>query len=64
VRPWLVTNLEPGADYTRIIGTNWREEVFAGDAATLPSPPTLLRFPMEQPAQAPEPVEHAEQRDG
>jgi hypothetical protein len=64
VRPWLVTNLEPGADYTRIIGTNWREEVFAGDAATLPSPPTLLRFPMEQPAEPAEPAEQAEQRDG
>jgi hypothetical protein len=58
VRPWLVTNLEPGADYTRIIGTNWREEVFAGDAAVLPSPPALLTFPREQPAG------QAEQPDG
>lgn len=39
IRPWLVTNLEPGKDYTKLLGVNWRDEVFAGDAATLPSPP-------------------------
>lgn len=57
VRPWLVTNLEPGADYTRVIGMNWREEVFAGDAAVLPSPPALLTFPVEPLAEQAEPLE-------
>lgn len=41
IRPWLVTNLEPQKDYTRLLGVNWREDVFAGDAAALPAPPSF-----------------------
>lgn len=41
IRPWLVTNLEPGPDYTSVAAVNWRTEVFAGDAGTLPPVPTF-----------------------
>jgi hypothetical protein len=44
IRPWLVMNIEPQKDYTRITGANWRTEVFAGDTATLPAPPVREVF--------------------
>jgi hypothetical protein len=39
VRPWLVTMLEQDAPYMKVTGANWRNEVFAGDTATLPPAP-------------------------
>jgi hypothetical protein len=42
IRPWLVVGIEPQASYTRIIGANWRTEVFAGDTGTVPAPPILV----------------------
>jgi hypothetical protein len=41
IRSWLVTNIEPGQSYTRLIGMNWRAEVFAGDGAALPPMPAF-----------------------
>jgi hypothetical protein len=39
IRPWLVTGIEPGLEYTHVVGVNWRNEVFAGDSGTLPPVP-------------------------
>ena len=41
VRPWLVTSMEPAKSYVRLVGTNWREDVYAGDTDTLPDQPEL-----------------------
>jgi predicted phage tail protein len=39
IRPWLVAGIEPQPMYTRINAVNWRTEVFAGDASSLPPVP-------------------------